>query len=206
MKNASVIECVKGNALSLHGNDIDTDRIIPARFMRCVTFDGLGKYAFYDERFEGDGAAKKHPMNDPLRSKATIFLVGRNFGCGSSREHAPQSLAKWGVRALVGESFADIFAGNCASIGLPTVSVTPADLGDLRSAVEADVSASLMVDLVTKEVHFQGEELSFTVPCQIPPTRQHNFLAGTWDTLGSLLSMHSAIDITATRIPYLTGF
>src|SRR6056297_3468335 len=110
------------------GDDIDTDRIIPARFMRCVTFDGLGEFAFYDERFNDDKSLKKHPLNDERYNEGSILIVGDNFGCGSSREHAPQALKRYGIKAVIGQSFADIFAGNCVAMGMPAVSVN-ADAG-----------------------------------------------------------------------------
>lgn len=206
MNNPSIIKRVSARAVSVPGDDIDTDRIIPARFMRCVTFDGLGQYAFHDVRFEADGTPKSHPMNDRERAGAGVLVAGRNFGCGSSREHAPQSLAKWGIVALVAESFADIFAGNCASIGIPAVTVQPADLARLRAAVEADASAAVTVDLEALAVRFEGRLEAFSAPAALPEARRRNFLAGTWDTVGSLLANGEAAAATAARLPYVSGF
>src|SRR5690606_14986619 len=112
---------VQGRGVYVPGDDIDTDRIIPARFMKCVTFDGLGAYAFYDARFDEQGNSKGHPLDDPRFRGATILLSNSNFGCGSSREHAPQALSKFGIRAIIAESFAEIFFGNATTLGMPCV-------------------------------------------------------------------------------------
>src|SRR5690606_12746903 len=130
------------------GSDIDTDRIIPARFMKCVTFDGLGEFLFYDVRHEPDGTPKDHPLNDPRFAGASILVSGINFGCGSSREHAPQAISKAGFRAVVAQSFAEIFFGNCATLGIPCVTASAADLETLGAAVEADPSLELAIDVV----------------------------------------------------------
>ncbi len=115
---------VQGTAVYVSGDDIDTDRIIPARFMKCVTFDGLGQYAFYDVRFDENGNSKDHPMDKAEHKEATILISGKNFGCGSSREHAPQSLYHWGIRAIIAESYAEIFFGNCTMLGIPCITLS----------------------------------------------------------------------------------
>lgn len=193
------IATVSGRAISLRGDEIDTDRIIPARFLRCVTFDGLGEQAFRDERFNADGAEKKHPMNESSRAGAGILAVNRNFGCGSSREHAPQALARWGIRAIIGESFADIFAGNCAAIGVPAVTAAASDVAALQSAIEADPKLEISVNLASMTVSYG----SSSFPVSMPPSHRSNFLSGSWDTLAELLSHRDEIGRTASRIPYL---
>ena len=128
---------ITGTGIPVPGNDIDTDRIIPARFMKCVTFDGLEQYAFYDERFSGD-TPKAHPFNDDRFLGGSILIVNKNFGCGSSREHAPQALVRFGMRAIIGESFAEIFAGNCTALGVPAVTASQDHITQLMQAVESD--------------------------------------------------------------------
>ena len=127
---------VSGKGVFLPGNDIDTDRIIPARFMVCVTFEGLGKYAFYDERKNADGSDKVHPLTDPRKQNAKILLSGANFGCGSSREHAPQSLWHYGFRAIIAESFAEIFFGNSTTLGIPCVCAKGQDIAEIARIIE----------------------------------------------------------------------
>jgi 3-isopropylmalate/(R)-2-methylmalate dehydratase small subunit len=198
----SIITRVAGRALPLRGDEIDTDRIIPARYMTSVTFDGLGEFAFRDARFDREGKPKDHPLNDARFSGAAILLVGRNFGCGSSREHAPQALLRAGFRALVGVSFADIFAGNCAAIGVPALVAEAAGVEALMAATEADPSIELVVDLETMEA-VAG---SLSVPVSLTEARRRNFLAGDWDTTATLLANHARTAAVAARIPYLTGF
>src|SRR5690349_21828607 len=128
MSNDSVIKSVKGRAVAVSGDDIDTDRIMPARYLKCVTFASIGQYAFQDERFAQDGEPKGHPLDAPAHKGASVLVVNKNFGCGSSREHAPQGILRFGIKAIVGESFAEIFAGNCAAIGLPAVTASEKDV------------------------------------------------------------------------------
>jgi 3-isopropylmalate/(R)-2-methylmalate dehydratase small subunit len=197
-----IIREIRGRAVAVRGNDIDTDRIIPARFMKAVTFDELGKYAFYDERFDASGKATEHPFNDPRFRGTSILLVNKNFGCGSSREHAAQSLLRNGVRAVVGESFAEIFAGNCTMIGIPTVQAAAKDLEKLMTAVEADSQLELYLDLVARSLKARGLEVSV----EIPEARLQSFLAGSWDITGLLLDGLKEIQATAAKLPYLTRF
>ncbi|HUI70204.1 MAG TPA: isopropylmalate isomerase, partial [Spirochaetia bacterium] len=143
----SVRKLIKGRGIVLPGDDIDTDRIIPARYLRLITFEELGKYAFFDERFDDAGKPKPHPLNDPRFTGGSILLVNRNFGCGSSREHAPQSLMRMGINAFVGESFAEIFSGNCTALGLPAVRVSRDDALQLQKLVEGDPTLEVSVDL-----------------------------------------------------------
>ena len=143
---------VEGKGIPVQGNDIDTDRIIPARFMKCVTFEGLGKYAFYDERFDGNGNKKKHSFNEEKFLKGSILIVNKNFGCGSSREHAPQALVKFGIKAIIGESFAEIFAGNCTVLGIPTVTAPHDAIENIMMVIKEKPETPLVVDLVNKKV------------------------------------------------------
>ncbi|MFN8641061.1 MAG: 3-isopropylmalate dehydratase small subunit [Candidatus Binatia bacterium] len=195
---------VAGRPIPLRGNDIDTDRIIPARYLKAVTFDGLGAAAFYDERFDAEGHSKGHVMDDPrFQAKGPrVALVNKNFGCGSSREHAPQAMLRWGVKALVGESFADIFFGNCVALGVPCVTASEADVGRLIAAVEAEPTQEVVVDL---------EQLTATygalrVPVSLPAGIRNQFLAGTWDATRVLLEATPRIRETAARLPYVDRF
>ena len=141
------ITSVTGHGVYVPGSDIDTDRIIPARFMKCVTFDGLGEYLFYDVRYHEDGSKKDHPLDDPRFSGASILLSGSNFGCGSSREHAPQALNRFGIRAMIAESYAEIFFGNCTTLGMPCVTASTEDIQTLAAAIEAAPSLNITIDV-----------------------------------------------------------
>ena len=143
---------VEGRAVPIRGNDIDTDRIIPARYLKEVTFARMGEYPFFDERFDALGNLKPHPLNDPKYKGASLLFVNKNFGCGSSREHAPQALYRWGINAIVGESFAAIFAGNCTIMGVPTVTVSPVDIEKLMRAVENDPRITFSLDIQAKTI------------------------------------------------------
>ena len=196
---------VVGRPIPLRGNDIDTDRIIPARYMKAVTFEGLGQYVFYDARFDTEGHSTGHVMDDPrFEAKGPrIAIVNKNFGCGSSREHAPQAIARWGIRAVVGESFAEIFLGNAVAIGLPCVRVTKADLGRLRQAIEAsDPSAEFVVDLGDRTV--TGPGIAFAV--HLPDTARDALLSGQWDATAVLLDHEEDVARVAAALPYLNGF
>ena len=220
MSNNSIITSVCATAVAIRGNEIDTDRIIPARYLRCVTFDGLGEFAFRDERFDPSGQAKQHPLNDPRFTGAGILVANSNFGCGSSREHAPQALARWGakggtqkdkqgeqaleggIKAIIAESFADIFAGNCAAIGLVAVTASAADVARLQTAIEADPKTVISIDLQA----MTAKAGDFFLPVSMPASHRQKFLAGTWDTVAALLANESIILKTATRIPYVGSF
>lgn len=200
--NDSIIRSIRGRAIPFRGDDIDTDRIVPARFLRCVTFDDLAEASFRDERFDGEGRPLPHPMNDSRFEGASIALVNANFGCGSSREHAPQALARWGIRALVGESFADIFAGNCAAIGVVAATVDAAAVRALQESVEADPDVPLTLDLDTMTVS-RG---SFSSSLRMSESRRSKFLSGTWDTTATLLANAALVGSAQGRIPYVAGF
>lgn len=182
---------VKGRGVYVPGSDIDTDRIIPARFMKCVTFDGLGEYAFYDVRYHDDGSEKAHPMNDPRHAGASVLLTGSNFGCGSSREHAPQALYRWGIRAVIAESFAEIFFGNCVTLGIPCVAAAGEDIERLAAEVEANPELEIRIDLQQQRVSF-GEDGQF--PFHLPETAHEALVSGRWDPIAELLENADAID------------
>jgi len=154
------ITSVTGRAVNVPGNDIDTDRIIPARFMKCVTFDGLGEFLFHDVRKNDDGSDKPHPLNDPRFKGATILLSGANFGCGSSREHAPQAIQKYGFRAVVAENFAEIFFGNCTTLGIPCATAARADIARVAAAIEANPATEVVLDVAAQEVRFGGQRIA----------------------------------------------
>jgi 3-isopropylmalate/(R)-2-methylmalate dehydratase small subunit len=192
------IETVSGTAVPLLLDDIDTDRIIPARYLRCVTFDGLGEHAFEDDRQQDS----RHPFDDPRFQGGRVLVAGRNFGCGSSREHAPQSLMRWGIQAIVAESFAEIFFGNCTSLGIPCVCASRADLEKLVAAIQADPKLVVAVDLVASEVRFGAQSAKFTMV----ESARGSLVSGQWDFLGQLLDNKPGIAATAARVPYLNGF
>ncbi|HTQ02329.1 MAG TPA: 3-isopropylmalate dehydratase small subunit [Polyangiaceae bacterium] len=193
------ISQVTGKSVYVPGTDIDTDRIIPARFMKCVTFDGLGQYLFYDVRFEENGAKKGHPLDDPRHAGASILLANANFGCGSSREHAPQALAKFGIKAIVGESFAEIFFGNSTTLGMPCVSVSHEDVEALARVVEANPETPVTVDLVAGTVSAGA----VTVKASMKPGARDALVNGEWDPIAQLLDGASATEKTAAGLPYL---
>lgn len=193
---------VQGRAIPLPGDEIDTDRIIPARYLREITFETLGKYAFIDERFDEKGNPKQHPLNDPRFKGGTILLVNRNFGCGSSREHAPQSLMRMGIQAFVGESFAEIFSGNCTALGLPAARVSHQDALALMARVEADPALGLVVDLDGSVLTAGAEKFPFTMP----ESDRRSLVTGEWDTTSVLLAHQAGIRAAAARIPYVSGF
>ncbi|MBT8346047.1 MAG: 3-isopropylmalate dehydratase small subunit, partial [Desulfofustis sp.] len=155
--NSASITAVKGTAIPVPGNDIDTDRIIPARYLRSVTFEGLGAEVFKDERFNDDGSMKEHPFNDDKYTGATLLIVGRNFGCGSSREHAPQAIMRSGIKAIIGESFGEIFAGNCTSIGVPVCTTDEQTIEKLQKLVQDDPRINFDLNIETQTISF-GEK------------------------------------------------
>lgn len=195
------ISKLTGKSVYVPGTDIDTDRIIPARFMKCVTFDGLGQYLFYDVRFDENGTKKGHPLDDPKHAGATILLVNENFGCGSSREHAPQALAKFGIKAIVGESFAEIFFGNATTLGMPCLSVSHEDVEKLARVVEAKPDTAVTVDLAAGSVT-AGD---VTVKASMKPGARDALVNGEWDPIAQLLDGAAATQKTAANLPYL-GF
>jgi len=193
------ITSVTGKGVYVPGSDIDTDRIIPARFMKCVTFDGLADYLFYDVRFQEDGAPKEHPLNDPRFEEASILISGINFGCGSSREHAPQAIYRAGFRAVIAQSFAEIFFGNCATLGVPCVTASAPDIEKLVAAVEANPNMEITVDVETREVRFGDDR----IPAGLPDSARDAFLSAHWDPIGELIDGEDAVAETASKLEYL---
>ncbi len=192
----SQIKTVSGRGIPLVGNDIDTDRIIPARFLRCVTFDGLGEQAFADDRAHSKG---EHPFSLPQYQGANILVVNGNFGCGSSREHAPQALSKWGIQAIVGESYAEIFFGNCVAIGIPCVTAPAETIQQLQTILKENPQAPIAVDLEAMQVRcgdFQASVSMGEGPRQMLTT-------GTWDSCGQLIAQVDQIQATAAKLPYI---
>src|SRR5262245_7217860 len=196
------IEARSGRGIVVRGNDIDTDQIIPARYMTSITFAGLEKYVFHDTRFTRDGTPKDHPFNQAHYRGASILVVNRNFGCGSSREHAPQALMRWGIRAVVGESFAEIFFGNCVALGIPAVRASADDVAALMDAVELEPGQMLEVDLRERRVRWRRG----SAPIELPASARQALLEGTWDALGVLRTAEDQIRATAARLPYVSGF
>ncbi|NNK13810.1 MAG: 3-isopropylmalate dehydratase small subunit [Desulfofustis sp.] len=195
--NSASITAVKGTAIPVPGNDIDTDRIIPARYLRSVTFEGLGAEVFKDERFNDDGSTKEHPFNDDKYTGATLLIVGRNFGCGSSREHAPQAIMRSGIKAIIGESFGEIFAGNCTSIGVPVCTTDEQTIEKLQKLVQDDPRINFDLNIETQTISF-GEK---SINLEMNPAAKTALLAGTWNTLDELLQNEAAIDEVHRRLP-----
>jgi len=190
---------VTGRACVLRGDDIDTDRIIPARYLLCVTFDDVGEHAFEDDRAQAKG---DHPLDDERFRGANILVVGQNFGCGSSREHAPQALMRWGFDAFIGGSFAEIFFGNCIALGLPCVTLAPDDLAALMDAVILDPEQRVEVALDAREVRHRNA----TFAAEIPDGSRKQLIEGAWNATSVLLDAGEAIEATAARLPYTGGF
>ncbi len=197
--SSTSVEKITGRGCPVPGNDIDTDRIIPARFMKVVTFDGLGEHLFEDAREQANG---KHAVDDKRFEGANILIAERNFGCGSSREHAPQALLRFGFKAFIAQSFAEIFAGNCCALGLPAVCVSEADGKALADAVELNPESEITVDLVAEEVRC-GETV---YPASIPAGVRKQLVEGTWDATAVLLEAGGDIETKASSIPYVQGF
>jgi 3-isopropylmalate/(R)-2-methylmalate dehydratase small subunit len=197
---AAVIASVTGRAVPLRGNDIDTDRIIPARYLRSVTFDGLGEHAFEDDRRGLTAKGQVHAFDKPEYQGGKILFANKNFGCGSSREHAPQALMRWGIEAVVGESFAEIFFGNCVSLGIPCVTVDEAAINRLLDAAEANPEASWTLDL--KAGTLTGP---ITEKVEQPEGPRSQFLSGQWNPMSELLSHLSEVEKVADNLPYVSG-
>ncbi len=195
------ITAVTARPLVVPGDDIDTDRIIPARFLKCITFDGLGEFAFADERKHPDGSLKEHPLNTPAAKVAGILVSGFNFGCGSSREHAPQSILRAGFKAVIAGSYAEIFFGNSTGIGLVCVAIDREKLVALTGWIAANPGVEITVDLVNLKV-VAGEK---SWPCTLAASAREGLVSGKWDAIADLLDAGSAIDRTAASLPYVNG-
>lgn len=193
------ISQLAGTGVHVPGDDIDTDRIIPARFMKCVTFDGLGEFAFYDERFDAEGKPKVHPMNDPQFAGASILLSGRNFGCGSSREHAPQALYRHGFRAIIAESFAEIFFGNSITLGIPCLVMDGRDIASLAALVAEAPHSEININVADNQVSIAD----VTFPAAIPGHAREALVNGRWDAIADLLEGLNAVRSTASALPYM---
>lgn len=194
---------VTGTAVPLLLDDIDTDRIIPARFLRCVTFDGLGEHAFEDDRTQDP----EHPFNQPQFQGAKLLVAGRNFGCGSSREHAPQALMRWGVQAVIAEAYAEIFFGNCVSLGIPCVRASRQDLEALTQLVQKDPKTEVSLDVVGLKVNAKatdGTVVTFSV--EMPAGARQSLTTGGWDFLGLLLDGTAEVKAKVATIPYLQNY
>ncbi len=189
---------VTGTGIPVSGNDIDTDRIIPARFMKCVTFEGLEQYVFYDVRFDAEGQPKAHPYNEARYQGGSVLIVNKNLGCGSSREHAPQALMRFGMRVVIGESFAEIFAGNCTALGIPAVTASAEDITALMETVDQAPTTSITVDLDSKTATC-GD---LNVAVSMPESSRQSLVEGSWDTTAQLLDKKSIAE-AAGKIPYL---
>jgi 3-isopropylmalate/(R)-2-methylmalate dehydratase small subunit len=192
----SEVKIVSGRGIPLVGNDIDTDRIIPARYLKAVTFDGLAEGAFIDDRTALKG---EHPFDQPQYQGANILIVNRNFGCGSSREHAPQAIAKWGIQALIGESFAEIFFGNCVAMGIPCLTANAVSVKQLQDLVAANPQVAVTVNLETLQVQI-GD---YIAPAALGEGTRSTFISGTWDACGQLVANADQVRATAAKLPYV---
>lgn len=197
------IKQVGGRAVVVRGHDIDTDRIVPARYLKEITFNRMGEYPFFDERRDADGNLVDHPFNEERFQGAEVLVVNRNFGCGSSREHAPQALYRWGIRVIIGESFGPIFAGSSVLLGMPTVMVSSEDVGKLMALVESDPAAELTVDLEARKVRLpDGSDIDI----DISDGHRNALTTGTWDSTALLLDNMDEVGKTADKLPYTSDF
>ena len=197
-KQTMEITRVTGTGVPVRGNDVDTDQIMPARFMKEVTFDNMGEYVFYDARRDADGNLNDHPLNE--YKGASILVVNKNFGCGSSREHAPQGLMRWGIRGVIGESFAEIFRDNCKSLGMPALTADQETIQQLQSFIEHHPDAGLEIDVARSTVHYDGVD----VEMHIDPAMQEALLEGIWDTTAVMYSNMAQVQSVANSLPYVT--
>jgi len=211
------VEYVEGTGIPIRGNDIDTDQIIPARFMKVVTFDGLGEFSFFDLRFDDEDNPKDHPMNEDRFSDANIMVVNSNFGCGSSREHAPQALMRWGIDAIIGEGFAEIFAGNCLALGIPTLTADHETINALQQWVDDNPDGKIEVDVAAETVRYgipasedsgadqsaERSQLDNEISVEVDKAQRQALVEGIWDTTALMKSNQTAIEETAEALPYL---
>jgi 3-isopropylmalate/(R)-2-methylmalate dehydratase small subunit len=201
---SEIIKIVKinGTALPMRGNEIDTDRIIPARYLKEVSFARMGDYPFFDERYTSEGKKKDHPFNDPEYSGASILFVNKNFGCGSSREHAPQALNRFGIKVIVGESFAAIFAGNCTMMGVPTVTASEKHIQQLMKSVEENPRTEYTVDIDNKTLTYGKVKIAI----DLPDTYRTALTMGSWDSTALLRANLEQVKQTAKKLPYMNSF
>ena len=198
MSRDDVRRQIAGRGIPLPGNDIDTDRIIPARFLKSVTFEGLEAHVFADDRLQ----APDHPFNEDRYQGASILVVGLNFGCGSSREHAPEALRRWGIRGIVGGSFGEIFFGNCTALGIPCLTAHPDDIGWLMEAVARHPEGEIVLD-VENQVVRSGDR---AIPATVPDGARNQLVTGTWNATQVLLEAGEEIERAAKSLPYVTGY
>ncbi len=193
---------VSGRAMVIRGDDIDTDRIIPARFLKEITFSNLGKYPFYDERFNADGSERPHPFNEQRNQGTQILIVNKNFGCGSSREHAPQALMRWGIKAIVGETFAEIFASNCVTIGIPAIRVDEQQLRQIQDVADSDAELVWSVDLDPPRIE------SDRISAQAQMSEQHRtaLVDGLWNSTDLLLENAGLTKQLSEQLPYMNNY
>jgi 3-isopropylmalate/(R)-2-methylmalate dehydratase small subunit len=196
------IETIRGRALPLRGNDIDTDRIIPARFLKSISFEGLENHLFEDDVQQAKEAGSTHATADPKYQGASVLVVNRNFGCGSSREHAPQAIRRRGFEAVIGMSYSEIFFGNSVALGMPCMTAAEEHVNELQAAVERAPDTEVTVDLNRMVFTFDGKEC----PVALPPAARESFLAGTWDATALLLDRFEEVERTANRLPYVVGY
>ena len=195
------IEEVKGKGVYVQGNDIDTDRIIPARFMKCVTFDGLGEFLFYDVRKDDDGNDKEHPLNEPKFAEASILVSNANFGCGSSREHAPQALYRYGFRAIIAESFAEIFFGNCCGLGVPCAVASAEDINKITDIIDANPDAEIHLSVIDSEVVVGDLHISV----EIPTAAKDALTLGRWDPIAELQEAEQDVNELVNQLGYIAS-
>ncbi len=186
---------ISGKCISLIGNDIDTDRIIPARFLKCINFDALGNSVFEDDRKTLKG---RHPLDLQENKNASILIVNSNFGCGSSREHAPQALMRWGIKAIVGESFAEIFYSNCVAIGIPCFTLPKKSIQDIQKYIE---NKSLFLEIDLKNCLAKSKDLNFIL--EIKESSRKMFLSGEWDATATLLENETLVERKSKELPYI---
>ncbi|MDB5050270.1 MAG: 3-isopropylmalate dehydratase, small subunit [Fibrobacteres bacterium] len=202
----AIIAKVQARAIPVRGNDIDTDRIIPARFLRCVVFDGLGEHSFEDDRLGLKAKGQTHAFDDARYQGAGILFVNKNFGCGSSREHAPQALMRWGIKAIVGESFAEIFFGNCVALGIPCFTASEASLARLMDAAEKSPTSEWTVDVEAGLVKGSAGATPVQESATLPQGPKSQFLSGRWNSLNELLLNLPVVDKVAAGLPYVSGW
>ena len=198
MSELRPIDRIAGTAIPLRGNNIDTDRIIPARYLKAITFDGLGEHAFEDDR----ASMPNHPFANPAYAGASILVVNENFGSGSSREHAPQALKRWGIDACVGQSFSEIFLGNATTIGLPCATAAPEDIETLMATVEQSPATPMVLSVDAQSIEAAGR----AVPLGMPAAVRDSLLTGQWDATGLLLADFDDVRRVAAGLPYVDGF
>ena len=194
---------VTGRGVYVPGDDIDTDRIIPARFMKCVTFDGLGEFAFADAKVAEKAAGRVHALDDARFNGATVLISGSNFGCGSSREHAPQALYRYGFRAIIAESFAEIFFGNSTTLGIPCVKMSKQDIEDLAALIEKTPTAQITLDLTENKVTV--DDVDFSAEFSIPGHAREPLMNGRWDSIADLVDGLEDVKARVAAIPYLSA-